>query len=101
MNNDLLLLKYWTSLLQRLVDSFDEQGVGDSRLLAECTEALEGTLAAPDAEPASENESGNPEATNSPVPVLVLQVKSIVRRLLKVTLSTSDGPSDLNSQKSQ
>jgi hypothetical protein len=101
MNAELAKLKYWTSLLQRLCQSFDEHGVADARLLRECEDALGGTLAAnSELKPASVNEDGNPEQSNSAVPVLVEQVKSILRSLLVPTQAIDEPQSDSQSQTS-
>lgn len=101
MNAELAKLKYWTSLLQRLCQSFDEHGVADARLLRECEDALGGTLAAnSELKPASVNEDGNPEQSNSAVPVLpvlVEQVKSILRSLLVPTQAIDEPQSDSQS----
>ena len=96
MNAELAKLKYWTSLLQRLCESLDEHGVADARLLRECEDALGGTLAGNnELKPASFNEDGKPEASNSANPTMAVeQVKSILRSLLVPTQALDVPQSD-------
>ena len=102
MNAELAKLKYWTSLLQQLCESLDEHGVADAGLLRECEDALGSTLAAnSDLKPASDNEDGKPESSNSANPTLLVeQVKSILRSLLVPTQAIDVPQSDSRSQTS-
>jgi hypothetical protein len=103
MNAELTKLKYWTTLLQRLCQSLDDHGVADAGLLRECEDALGGTLAGNnELKPASVNEDGKPEGSNSPNPTMAVeQVKSILRSLLVPTQTIEVQQSDSPSQTSR
>lgn len=102
MNAELTKLKYWTTLLQRLCQSLDDHGVADAGLLRECEDALGGTLAGNnELKPASVNEDGKPETSNSANPTMAVeQVKSILRSLLVPTQAIDVPESDSPSQTS-